>query len=80
MVEIFEIEIDYDNIDKFIADCLAELSKFREQVSRRKRQEELIRMEMEGSLDSDAYVSHLIGINASNRRIKMIGQGDERKL
>jgi len=80
MAEIFDIEMEYDNIDKFIADCVAELSRYSERELRRKRQEELIRMEREGSLDPDVYNSHLLGIDASNRRIKLKGQGDEGKI
>lgn len=77
MAEMFDIEMEYYNIDRFITDCVTELSRYNERELRRKRQEELIRMEREGSLDPDAYISHLLGIDASNRRIKMKGQGDE---
>jgi len=80
MAEIFDIDMEYDNIDKFITDCVAELSRYGERELRRKRQEELIRMEREGSLDPDVYTSHLLGIDASNRRIKLKGQGDEGKI
>lgn len=77
MAEIFDIEMEYDNINKFITDCVAELSKYRERKLRRGRQEELVRMDKEGSLDPDVYTSHLLDIDASNRRIKIKGQGDE---
>jgi DNA primase len=77
MAEIFDIEMEYDSIDKFITDCVAELSRYRERELRRERQEELIRMYREGSLDPDVYTSHLLDIDASNRRIKIKGQGDE---
>ena len=80
MAEIFDIEMEYDYIDRFITDCVAELSRYGEMELRRKRQEELIRMEREGSLDPDVYTSHLLGIDASNRRIKLKGQGDEGKI
>jgi len=77
MAEMFVIKIDNESIDKVITDCVTELSRYNERELRRKRQEELIRMEREGSLDSEVYTAHLLGIDASNRRIKMKGQGDE---
>jgi DNA primase len=77
MAEIFDMEMEYDNIDKFITDCVAELSKYRERELRRGRQEELVRMDREGRLDPDVYTSHLLDIDALNRRIKIKGQGDE---
>lgn len=80
MVEIMNVDIEYDDMDKFINDCAAELSRYSEMEKRRKSQEELNRMEKEGSLDTDAYLQYLRGIDASNRRIKLKGQKDKRNV
>jgi len=77
MVEIFDVEMEYDSIEKFISDCVDTLSRRREEKLRRERQEELMRMDKEGKLDPALYNILLLSIDASNRRIKLKGQGDE---
>jgi len=80
MVAIFDLEIGNENFDKFINDCVLELKKYRELEMRKSRQQDLVRVYNEGSLDPDAYTLHLLDIDASNRRIKKKGQGDEGKV
>jgi len=77
MVEIFDVDMEYDNIEKFISDCIDALSRRKEEKLRRERQEELMRIDKEGKLDPALYNTLLLSIDASNRRIKLKGQGDE---
>ncbi|MBM7581840.1 DNA primase [Caldicoprobacter guelmensis] len=69
MVEIFELPVEYDNIDKFISDCIDEimyhnLEKRRQEVVRLIRQ-----MEQEGKQATDTYRALLSEMAVLTRKV-----------
>jgi len=77
MVEIFEQPIEYDNIDKFVSDCLDEI------IHRRleKRRQEVIKlikqMEQQGKQGTDSYNALLSEMAVLTKKVSANRQGKE---
>lgn len=77
MVEIFEQPMEYDNIDKFISDCIDEMM-YRRFEKRRQEVVELIRrMEQEGKQDTDTYRALLSEVAMLSKRVRASRHGKE---
>lgn len=69
MVEIFELPVEYDNIDKFISDCIDEIT-YHNLEKRRQEVVKLIRqMEQEGKQATDTYRALLSEMAVLTRKV-----------
>jgi len=77
MVEIFEQPLEYDNIDKFISDCIDEMM-YRHLEKRRQEIVGLIRkMEQEGKQETDTYRALLSEMAVLTKKVRAIRHGKE---
>ena len=77
MVEIFEQSMEYDNIDKFISDCIDEMM-YRRLEKRRQEVVGLIRkMEQEGKQETDTYRALLSEMAVLTRKVRASRHGKE---
>lgn len=77
MVEIFELEMEYDNIDKYISDCIEELVCRELEAQRQKLMERITQMEQQNSYDSHEYKKLLEQMSILTQRVKMGQSGKE---
>lgn len=77
MVEIFNMEMEYDNIDKYISDCIEELVCRELESQRQKLMERITQMEQQNSCDSSEYKRLLEEMSALTQRVKMGRKGKE---
>jgi DNA primase len=77
MVEIFEQPLEYDNIDKFISDCIDEMM-YRHLEKRRQEVLRLIRkMEQEGKQGTDSYKALLSEMAVLTKKVSANRHGKE---
>lgn len=77
MAEIFNTEMEYDNIDKYISDCIEELVCRELEAQRQKLMERITRMEQQNSYDPDEYKRLLEEMATLTQRVKMGRKGKE---
>ena len=77
MVEIFEQPIEYDNIDKFISDCLKEVICNRLEKRRQEVKELIEQIEREGNQRTERYNTLVNEMAAIIQKINMNRQGKE---
>lgn len=77
MVEIFDQEIEYDNIDKLISDCSREIVCRGLEKRIQEVQEKVEQMETEGNYGTDDYNVLLNEIAALTHKVKMNRPGKE---
>ncbi|HOB20737.1 MAG TPA: toprim domain-containing protein, partial [Candidatus Atribacteria bacterium] len=70
LIEIFNIEMEYDNIDNFISDCLDMVAVGILESKRQNIQNEITRMDQEGISDPDKYRMLLKQLKDINAEIK----------
>jgi len=71
MVEIFNMEMEYDNIDKYISDCIEELVCRELEAQRNNLMERIMQMEQQNSFDINEYNRLLEEISILTQRVKM---------
>lgn len=71
LVEIFEMEIAYDNIDKLIADCLDEIIRNNLERQRQELKLKISQMDQNSSIDPDQYRLLLKKLETLNRKVRM---------
>jgi DNA primase len=69
LVDIFRQEMEYDNIDTFISDCLDQVARNALEKHRQEIQNELTAMDREGIPDPETYKSLLKELQQLNRRL-----------
>lgn len=69
LVDIFHRELEYDNIDTFLEDCLDQVSMGILEKQRQEMQSEINAMDQEGISDPDRYKSLLEEIQKLNHRL-----------
>ena len=77
MVEIFNMEMEYDNIDKYISDCIDELVCRELEAQRQKLMERITKMEQQNSYDPSEYMKLLEEMSVLTQRVKMGRKGKE---
>lgn len=77
IIEIFRLEMEYDNVDKYIQDCIEELR--RSQLDKRSRdlKAQISEMDREGDYDSVEYRALIEELDAINRMTKLGRIGKE---
>jgi len=69
LVDIFHQEMEYDNIDTFISDCLNQVAKGILEKQRQEIQKEITTMDRDGITDPDKYKSLLNELQQLNFRL-----------
>jgi DNA primase len=69
LVDIFRQEMEYDNIDTFISDCLDQVARNSLEKQRQEIQNEITAMDREGISDPAKYKSLLKDLQQLNRRL-----------
>lgn len=76
-IEIFRLEMEYDNVDRYIKDCVEEFGRFQLEKQRKYLTEQISNMEHDGDYDSDRYWELVKELNTINRIAKLGGTGKE---
>jgi hypothetical protein len=71
LVDIFHQEMEYDNIDTFLADCLNQVAKGILEQQRQELQNEISTMEQEGIPDPDRYTTLLKEMQQINHKLHL---------
>jgi DNA primase len=71
IAEIFAREMEYDNINKYVQDCIEEIEIYNLQDRRRKLQKQIADMDQHGIADLDEYRSIIQELEDLNYRLKM---------
>ena len=69
LVDIFRREIEYDNIDTFLSDCLNKVSNGIIEKQRQEIQSEISMMDQEGIVDPDKYIYLLKELQQLNHKL-----------
>jgi replicative DNA helicase len=69
LVDIFQQEMEYDNIDTFLSDCLYQVEKGILDKQRQEMLDEIAAMEQKGKTDSDKYKTLLKELHQLNHRL-----------
>ena len=77
LTEIFKLEMEYDNVDKFIKDCIDELRRYQLEKRGDYLKEQISKMEREGDSGSAQYWKLVEELNAINRMKKLGHIGKE---
>lgn len=77
ITEIFKLEMEYDNVDKYIKDCIDELRRYQLEKRANYLKEQITKMELEGESGSPQYWKLVEELNAINRMNKLGGTGKE---
>lgn len=77
IIEIFSLEMEYDNVDRYILDCIEELH--RSQLEKRSKylKEQISKLDLEGNFGSVEYMKLVEELSAINRRTKLGRKGKE---
>lgn len=71
LVDIFQKEMEYDNIDTFLTDCLNQVARGILEKQRQEMQDEITAMEQEGISDPDRYTSLLKEMQQINLKLHL---------
>ena len=77
LTEIFKLEMEYDNVDKYIKDCIDELRRYQLEKRGNYLKEQIAKMEREGDSGSAQYWKLVEELNAINRMNKLGDIGKE---
>lgn len=77
LTEIFKLEMEYDNVDKYIKDCVDELRRYKLEKRGNYLKEQISKMEREGDSGSAQYWKLVEELNAINRMNKLGHMGKE---
>ena len=77
LTEIFKLEMEYDNVDKYIKDCVDELRRYKLEKRGNYLKEQISKMEREGDSGSAQYWTLVQELNAINRMNKLGHMGKE---
>lgn len=77
LVDIFQQEVEYDNVDTFLADCLKQVARGILEKKRQEMQNEITLMDQEGIQDPDKYKSLLKELQQLNHKLSSYEFGKE---
>ena len=77
IIEIFRLEMEYDNVDRYMEDCIEELRRSQLEKRRNYLTEQISKMDREGDYDSVKYRELVKELNAINRMTKLGRTGKE---
>ncbi|NLI61444.1 MAG: DNA primase [Clostridiales bacterium] len=77
VIEIFRLEMEYDNVDRFIKDCVEELRRYRLEKRSNYLKEQISKMDREGNSGSTKYWELIEELQDINRRNKLGDIGKE---
>jgi len=80
LTEIFKLEMEYDNVDKYIKDCIYELRRYQLEKRGNYLKEQISKMEREGDSGTAQYWKLVEELNTINRMNKLGGMGKEEVL
>ncbi|NLJ41387.1 MAG: DNA primase [Clostridiales bacterium] len=77
VLDIFRLEIEYDNVDRYILDCIKELRRSQLERQGRDLKEQILRLNNAGSSDSDEYMELVEKLRATTLKTKLGRFGKE---